>query len=205
MQSSSALLDNAVDQLATLPGVGRRTAMRLALDLLRREKEEVIRFSEAVRSLREQVTYCQECCNISDSATCSICADPARDRSIICVVEDIRDVIAIEATHGYKGLYHVLGGVINPMEGIGPDDLHIKELMKRIEQQQVREVVLALRATVEGDTTSFFLNRKLAPTKVIVSMIARGISIGGDLDQMDEVTLGRSIADRKPYEHGRSD
>ncbi len=200
MALSSALLDQAVDQLATLPGIGRRTAMRLALDLLRRERHEVARFSEAIRKLREEVMYCAECCNISDRPICDICSNAARDRTLICVVEDIRDVIAIENTRQFKGLYHVLGGVISPMDGVGPDDLHTKELLMRIGKGGVEEVVLALGATLEGDTTSFFLHRKLNELGVSVSMIARGISIGGDLDQVDEVTLGRSIADRKPYE-----
>jgi len=200
MALSSSLLDQAVDQLATLPGIGRRTAMRLALDLLRREPQEVVRFSEAVRRLREEVMYCSECCNISDRPVCDICSNPARDRTMICVVEDIRDVIAIENTRQFKGLYHVLGGVISPMDGVGPDDLNTKQLITRIGQGGITEVVLALGATLEGDTTSFFLNRKLSELGVQVSMIARGISIGGDLDQVDEVTLGRSIADRKPYE-----
>lgn len=200
MALSSQLLENAVDQLATLPGIGRRTAMRLALDLLRRETHEVVRFSEAVRNLREQVRYCQECCNISDRPVCDICANPLRDRSLVCVVEDIRDVVAIENTRQFKGLYHVLGGVISPMDGIGPDDLHTRELFERVGRGGVQEVVLALGATLEGDTTSFYLNRKLQEARVSVSMIARGISIGGDLEQVDEITLGRSIADRKPYE-----
>lgn len=175
--------------------------MRMALDLLRRDVPEVVRFSEAVRRLREEVVYCKDCCNISDQPVCSICADPRRDRSLVCVVEDIRDVIAIENTHQFKGLYHVLGGVISPMDGVGPDNLHTKELMERVAQGGVKEVVLALGATLEGDTTSFFLHRKLTDSGVLVSMIARGISIGGDLDQVDEVTLGRSIADRKPYQN----
>lgn len=175
--------------------------MRLALDLLRREVHEVARFSEAVRRLREEVMYCRECCNISDSPLCSICADPRRERSLICVVEDIRDVIAIENTLQFKGLYHVLGGVISPMDGVGPDDLHTAELMQRLDQGDVREVVLALGATLEGDTTSFYLHRKLSGKGAVVTMIARGISIGGDLDQVDEATLGRSILERKPYQH----
>ena len=200
MALSSALLDQAVDQLATLPGIGRRTAMRLALDLLRREEHEVIRFSEAIRRLREKVMYCTECCNISDRAVCDICSNPARDRTMICVVEDIRDVIAIENTRQYKGLYHVLGGVISPMDGRGPDELHTQELFARVGRGGIAEVVLALGATLEGDTTCFFLDRKLQGIVPKVSMIARGISIGGDLEQVDEVTLGRSIADRKPYE-----
>ena len=173
MALSSSLLDQAVDQLATLPGIGRRTAMRLALDLLRREPQEVVRFSEAVRRLREEVMYCSECCNISDRPVCDICSNPARDRTMICVVEDIRDVIAIENTRQFKGLYHVLGGVISPMDGVGPDDLNTKQLITRIGQGGITEVVLALGATLEGDTTSFFLNRKLSELGVQVSMIAR--------------------------------
>lgn len=200
MALSSQLLENAVDQLATLPGIGRRTAMRLALDLLRREQHEVARFSEAIRNLRDNVRYCAECCNISDRPVCDICANPARDRSLVCVVEDIRDVIAIENTAQYKGLYHVLGGVISPMDGIGPDDLNTRQLFDRVAKGGVNEVVLALGATLEGDTTGFYINRRLEGLGVQVSMIARGISIGGELEQVDEVTLGRSIADRKPYE-----
>lgn len=200
MALSSQLLENAVDQLATLPGIGRRTAMRLALDLLRREQHEVVRFSEAVRNLRENVRYCSACCNISDRPVCDICANPARDGSIVCVVEDIRDVIAIENTAQFKGLYHVLGGVISPMDGIGPDDLNTRQLFERVAKGVVKEVVLALGATLEGDTTAFYINRRLEGQGVQVSMIARGISIGGELEQVDEVTLGRSIADRKPYE-----
>lgn len=200
MALSSPLLEQAVDQLATLPGVGRRTAMRFALELLRREPAEVVRLSEAIRRLREEVRFCQECCNISDRAVCQICSDPNRDRSLVCVVEDIRDVIAIENTRQFKGLYHVLGGVISPMDGIGPDDLNTKELFERMAQGEVREVVLALGATLEGDTTSFYLNRRIKEQSVNVSMIARGISVGGELENVDELTLGRSIMDRKPYE-----
>ena len=200
MTISSQLLENAVDQLATLPGIGRRTAMRLALDLLRREQHEVARFSEAVRRLRDEVLYCTECCNISDQAVCDICANPARDRSLVSVVEDIRDVIAIENTRQFQGLYHVLGGVISPMDGLGPDELNTRQLFERVAKGEIREVVLALGATLEGDTTAFYLNRRLAGQGVAVTMIARGISIGGELEQVDEVTLGRSIADRKPYE-----
>ena len=174
--------------------------MRMALHLLRRELHEVVRFSEAVRKLREDVRYCTECCNISDRPVCDICDNPGRDRSMVCVVEDIRDVIAIENTRQYKGLYHVLGGVISPMDGLGPDDLNTKELFERIKKGGVDEVVLALGATLEGDTTGFYVHRKLKELGVQVSQIARGISIGGELEQVDEVTLGRSISDRKPYE-----
>lgn len=200
MSLSSALLEAAVDQLASLPGIGRRTAMRLALDLLRRGPDEVTRFTEAIRRMREEVRYCEVCCNISDEPRCAICRDPHRDAGLICVVEDIRDVIAIENTRQYRGLYHVLGGVINPMEGIGPDDLHTRELLDRVQAGGVREVVLALGGTLEGDTTGFYLNRRLSAAGVLITTIARGISVGSDLDQADELTLGRSIADRKPYE-----
>lgn len=189
-----------MDQLATLPGIGRRTAMRMALDLLRRDISSVQRFSEAVRRLREEVRYCAECCNISDQPVCGICSSPVRDRGLVCVVEDIRDVVAIENTHQFKGLYHVLGGVISPMDGVGPDDLQITRLLERVDSGTVREVVLALGATLEGDTTCFYLNRRLQERGVSVSQIARGISVGGDLEHVDELTLGRSIMDRKPYE-----
>ncbi|MEX1132915.1 MAG: recombination mediator RecR [Flavobacteriales bacterium] len=199
MSLSSALLEEAVDQLATLPGIGRRTAMRLALDILRRDPSEVHRFSDAIRALRDKVQYCTTCCNISDAPRCAICNDPNRDSGLICVVEDIRDVIAIENTRQYKGNYHVLGGVISPMDGIGPDDLNTRQLMDRIAAGPVHEVILALGTTLEGDTTAFYLNRRLQGTGPKVTTIARGISIGGDLDQADEITLGRSIMDRKPY------
>ncbi|MBK6628062.1 MAG: recombination protein RecR [Flavobacteriales bacterium] len=202
MSTSSVLLENAVDQLATLPGIGRRTAMRMALDLLRRDVAAVQRFSEAVRRLREEVRYCAECCNISDQPVCGICASPSRDRGVVCVVEDIRDVVAIENTHQFKGLYHVLGGVISPMDGVGPDDLQVARLLERVDSGSVREVVLALGATLEGDTTCFYLNRRLQERGITVSQIARGISVGGDLEHVDELTLGRSIMDRKPYEQG---
>lgn len=199
MSLSSALLEAAVDQIATLPGIGRRTAMRLALDLLRREPQEVARFSEAIRRMREEVRYCDVCCNISDEPRCAICRDPNRDATLLCVVEDIRDVIAIENTRQFKGLYHVLGGVISPMDGIGPDDLNTAQLLERVAGSEVKEVVLALGATLEGDTTAFYLNRRLAERGVLVSTISKGISVGNDLDQADELTLGRSILDRKPY------
>jgi recombination protein RecR len=200
MSLSSTLLEHAVDQLATLPGIGRRTAMRLALELLRREPQEVARFSEAIRRMRDEVRFCEVCCNISDEPRCAICRDPHRDTGLICVVEDIRDVIAIENTRQYRGLYHVLGGVISPMDGIGPEDLNSRQLLERVSDGSVHEVILALGTTLEGDTTGFYLNRKLAGKGVTVSVLARGLSVGGELDQADELTLGRSIADRKPYE-----
>lgn len=206
MSLSSALLEAAVDQLATLPGIGRRTAMRLALDLLRREKHEVARFSEAIRRMRDEVRFCEVCCNISDEPRCAICRDPNRDEALICVVEDIRDVIAIENTRQFRGLYHVLGGVISPMDGIGPDELNTRQLMERLGAEgssgsaKVREVILALGTTLEGDTTGFYLNRRISAHGVLVSMLSRGLSVGGELSNADEITLGRSIADRKPYE-----
>lgn len=206
MTISSVLLDRAVDQLATLPGIGRRTAMRLALELLRRDPQEVARFTDAIRRMRDELRRCDTCCNISDEARCGICADPRRDAALICVVEDIRDVLAIEATRQFNGLYHVLGGVISPMDGLGPDDLNTAELLERVRNgtaaggTPVREIVLALGGTLEGDTTAFFLNRRLHELGVLVTTIARGISVGANLDQADEATLGRSIADRKPYE-----
>lgn len=199
MSLSSALLEEAVDQLATLPGIGRRTAMRMALDLLRRPVHQVHRFTDAVRELRDKVRYCEVCCNLSDQPRCAICRDPNREASLVCVVEDIRDVIAIENTRQYKGTYHVLGGVISPMDGVGPDELHLQQLLDRVQQGGVTEVVLALSATLEGDTTAFYLNRRLDGTGVAVTTIARGISVGGQLEHTDELTLGRSIADRKPY------
>ena len=173
--------------------------MRLALDLLRREPQEVARFSDAIRRMRDEVRYCEVCCNISDEPRCTICRDPHRDGGLICVVEDIRDVIAIENTRQFRGLYHVLGGVIDPMEGVGPDDLNTPQLMDRVRSGGVREVLLALGGTLEGDTTGFYLNRRLVEAGIMVTTIARGISVGTDLDQADELTLGRSIADRKPY------
>nr|MDQ3101979.1 recombination mediator RecR [Bacteroidota bacterium] len=187
MSLSSALLEQAVDQLATLPGIGRRTAMRLALDLLRRDPLEVHRFTDSIKALRDNVRYCSTCCNISDGPECTICRDPAREKSIICVVEDIRDVIAVENTRQYRGSYHVLGGVISPMDGVGPDDLNTRDLMLRVNTGSVKEVILALGATLEGDTTAFYLNRKLKEHGIQVTSIARGISVGGDLDQADEL------------------
>ncbi|MCB0790544.1 MAG: recombination protein RecR [Flavobacteriales bacterium] len=200
MPLSSVLLENAVDQLSTLPGIGRRTAMRMALDLLRRDGAAVHRFTEAVRRMRDEIQYCSTCCNISDRPVCEICSAPGRERGTICVVEDISAVIAIENTHRFKGLYHVLGGVISPMDGVGPEDLQIARLLERVAEGGVEEVILALSATLEGDTTSFFLNKRLGERGIRVSVIARGISVGGDLEHVDELTLGRSIMDRKPYE-----
>ena len=195
-QYPSALLEKAVGEFAKLPGIGKKTAMRLVLHLLRQESSVVEAFGNAIVTLKREVKYCKVCHNISDTETCQICANPLRDASVICVVENIRDVMAVEATQQFKGLYHVLGGVISPMDGIGPGDLQIDSLVKRAEEGGVKEIILALSSTMEGDTTNFYIFRKLAKTSVRLSVIARGISIGDELEYTDEVTLGRSIANR---------
>lgn len=201
MQSyPSRLLEQAVNELAKLPGIGRKTALRMALDLLRRSKADAEALGNAVIRLRNEVGYCEQCHNISDTPVCSICSNPKRDQSLICLVEDIRDVMAIENTAQFSGVYHVLGGIISPMDGIGPGDLHIDALIARCETGDIREVILALPSTIEGDTTNFFLYRKLSPFGIRMSLIARGISIGDELEHTDEVTLGRSIRNRTPYE-----
>ena len=193
---SSLLLDNAVDELAKLPGVGHKTALRLALHLLRQTPEAVDTFAQAVSKLRHEVKYCRVCHNISDTDICPICADTHRDTHTICVVENIRDVMAVENTQQYNGRYHVLGGVISPMDGIGPADLAINSLIERVQAGGINEVILALSPTMEGDTTNFFISRKLSPYAVKISVIARGISVGDELEYTDEVTLGRAILNR---------
>ncbi|MDY4521778.1 MAG: recombination mediator RecR [Bacteroidales bacterium] len=199
-QYSSQLLDNAVQQFAKLPGIGKKTALRLVLHLLRQEKEEVALFTEAVRTVRNDIRYCHVCRNISDTDTCDICANERRDHRTICVVETVRDVMAIESTHQYNGVYHVLGGVISPMDGIGPEDLEIAALEQRIAAKEADEVILALSTTMEGDTTNFFIFKKIAPYGIKVSTIARGVAVGDELEYADEVTLGRSIVNRVPFE-----
>jgi recombination protein RecR len=200
MNFSSQLLEQAVHEFGKLPGIGQKTALRLVLHLLKQSEEEVSRFTESIDQLRNQIQYCQLCHNLSDSAQCSICTSHKRNRRLICVVEDTRDVMAIENTHQYQGLYHVLGGLISPMDGIGPKDLKIDALLHRLQQEEVDEVILALSATMEGDTTIFYLYKKLQPLGVQVSTIARGIAFGGELEYVDEITLGRSITTRVPYE-----
>ncbi len=195
----SRLLEKAVDQLATLPGVGRKTALRLALYLLRQPVESTRLFASALVDLREHIIYCKRCHNISDTDMCAICADVSRDQRTLCVVENIRDVMAIENTSQYRGLYHVLGGVISPMDGIGPGDLQIDSLVERVNAGEIEEVILALSTTMEGDTTNFFIFRKLEATGVRVSVIARGIAIGDEIEYADEVTLGRSILSRTDF------
>lgn len=192
----SKLLEKAVGEFSKLPGIGRKTALRLVLNMLRRSEEEVEEFAGAVSRLRKDVRYCRVCHNISDTEVCPICSDPHRDASTICVVENIRDVMAVENTQQYGGLYHVLGGIISPMDGIGPADIEIDSLVKRVAEGGVREVILALSSTMEGDTTNFYISRKLAPYDVELSVIARGISVGDELEYTDEVTLGRAIINR---------
>lgn len=199
-QYPSHLLEQAVDEFSKLPGIGRKTALRLVLHLLRRDTEDVIRFTEAVSRLRREVKHCRICHNISDSDVCPICSDSHRDSSVVCVVENIQDVLAVENTQQFNGLYHVLGGVISPMDGIGPGDLEIDTLVKRVADGDVREVVLALSSTMEGDTTNFYIYRKLSGYNVKVTIIARGISVGDELEYTDEVTLGRSIINRTPFD-----
>ena len=194
----SALLERAVDEISRLPGIGRKTALRLALHLLRQDVATADALAEALTRLRHDVKYCSVCHNISDSDVCPICSDTRRDISTICVVENVQDVMAIENTQQYHGLYHVLGGIISPMDGIGPSDLNIDSLVKRVGEGGVKEVILALSSTMEGDTTNFYISRRLQPLGVAVSMIARGISVGNELEYTDEVTLGRSIINRTP-------
>jgi recombination protein RecR len=199
MQFSSRLMEDAVEALHSLPGIGRKTALRLALHLLRREPQDVERFAGALNRLRQEVQFCSVCHNLSDTPTCSICQNPRRDAKVICVVADFRDVMAIEQTGQFKGLYHVLGGLISPMEGIGPDDLNTQTLWVRLESGAVEEVLLALSTTVEGDTTNFFLYRRLQEMPLNITTIARGIAMGDELEYADELTLGRSIVHRVPY------
>ena len=190
----SQLLEKAVCEFSKLPGIGRKTALRLVLDLLRRTEDEVDGFATAVTRLRKEVKHCKVCHNISDTDVCPICSDRRRDSTSICVVENIRDVMAVENTQQYNGLYHVLGGIISPMDGVGPSDIEIDSLVERVEKD--KEVILALSSTMEGDTTNFYISRKLAGYDVVISVIARGISVGDELEYTDEVTLGRAILNR---------
>lgn len=199
-QYPSVLLEKAVSEFSKLPGIGRKTALRLVLHLLRQGDSDVQQFASAIAKVKREVKYCRVCHNISDDDVCPICSDPRRDTSLICVVENIQDVMAVENTQQFRGLYHVLGGVISPMDGIGPDQLEIRSLVQRVERGGVSEVILALSSTMEGDTTNFYISRKLAPLNVKLSVIARGISVGDELEYTDEVTLGRSIVNRTPFE-----
>jgi recombination protein RecR len=196
---SSKLLENAVNELAKLPGIGRKTALRLALHLIRQEPHQVEVLSQSILAMRNEIKRCKSCFNISDNELCDICVNPKRDRGLVCVVQDIRDVMAIENTNQYQGLYHVLGGIISPIEGIGPDDLTVDQLVEKAGQGGIREVILALPATIEGDTTNYYISRRLAAHALILSAIARGIAIGDDIEYADEITLGRSILNRVPF------
>ncbi|UEG52298.1 recombination mediator RecR [Mucilaginibacter daejeonensis] len=200
MNFSSKLLENAVTEFAKLPGVGPKTALRLVLHLLDQDKPDVERFSTAITKLRNEIQHCRVCHNISDHSICEICSSKKRDHTTICVVEDTRDVMAIENTDQYNGVYHVLGGLISPMDGVGPADLEVTSLVTRISENEVKEVIFALSATMEGDTTIFYLHKKLKDQQISISTIARGIAFGGELEYVDEITLGRSIATRVPYE-----
>jgi len=199
MNLPSKYLEKAVDQMATLPGIGRKTALRLVLDMMNRRPEQIYAFSQAFIEMSEHLILCQSCFNVSDEKVCSICSNPNRDEHLICAVRDVRDVMAIENTMQFKGKYHVLGGVISPMDGVGPSDLRIDELLQRI-SKDTKEVILGFGATMEGDTTNFYLYKKLEPTGVQISILSRGVSVGDELEYADETTLGRSILNRLPFE-----
>lgn len=199
MNFSSKLIEEAVEAFATLPGIGRKTALRLVLHLIGQEPEVSEQFADAIVRMRKGIKSCEICHNLSDERICSICADKRRDQSLVCVVESIRDVMAIEETGQYRGLYHVLGGVISPIEGVGPADLHIDSLVDRVQEGVIKEVIMAISPTIEGDTTIFYISKKLRDHEVKVSTIARGVSFGGELEYADELTLGRSIVARTPY------
>ena len=200
MKIPSRHIENAVEQMSSLPGIGRRTALRLVLQLMNRSEEEIRAFSEAFVEMKQNVKKCSCCGNVSDLETCSICLNEKRDHTLICVVEDIRDVLAIEATESYNGVYHVLGGIISPMDGVGPSDLNIPNLIERVRSTSITEVVFALSPTMEGDTTNFFLFKKLKEFTISISTISRGVAVGAELQYADEVTLSRSLINRQPFE-----
>jgi len=201
MNFSSKLLENAVNEFSTLPGIGQKTALRLVLHLLNQPQADVEKFSHTLLQLKNEIRFCEDCHNISDQQICEICRAVKRDKSLICIVEDTRDVMAIENTGQYHGVYHVLGGLISPMDGVGPSDLNIDSIVERVDGGVVKEVILALSATMEGDTTIFYLYKKLKDKGIQISAIARGIAFGGELEYVDEITLGRSITTRIPYEN----
>ena len=200
MDYSSKLLARAVDEIAQLPGIGKRSALRLALHLLKQPQAQTQHLTEALMALRNAINFCAKCHNLSDQPLCEICANPKRDTTILCVVEDIRDVMAIESTSQFKGFYHVLGGIISPMDGVGPNDLTLDALVQRVKEEGVNEIIFALSATVEADTTNFYMYKLLGPLGVKISVIARGIPVGDELEYTDALTLGRSIQSRLPYE-----
>ena len=201
MVFSSTLLENAVNEFAKLPGIGKKTALRLVLHLLKKEKVDVKNFSETILKMREEIHFCTRCRNIADKALCNICSDRSRKQNLICVVENVRDVIAIESTQQYSGLYHVLGGIISPLDGIGPDQLEIDSLIKRVSDENTEELIFALSPNIQGDTTIYYIDKKLKGSTVKITTIARGISFGGELEYADEMTLARSISNRMPVEN----
>lgn len=207
MKLPSKLLDDAVNAFAALPGIGKKTALRLVLHLLNNEEEQVEKFSDTIARMRREIKFCEQCHNIADSndenghAICAICANPSRQQEVVCVVENLRDLIAIESTDQYQGTYHLLGGIISPVEGIGPEDLNLKSLIYRTRQQGVTELIMALPPTIEGDTTIFYISKNIDKESVNITTIARGISFGNDLEYVDEFTLSRSLANRLPYEN----
>ena len=200
MEFSSKLLEKAVNEMSQLPGIGKRTALRLVLHLLKQPQEQTTFLSQALTQMREEVQFCASCHNISDAAICDICSNAKRDRQIICVVEDIRDVMAIENTGQFRGIYHVLGGKISPIDGVGPSQLNIHSLVEKVKSGEVQEIIFALSSTMEGDTTNFYIFRQIQDCEVVTTTIARGISVGDELEYADEVTLGRSILHRVPFE-----
>ena len=200
MEFSSKFIENAVNEISNLPGIGKKSALRLVLFLLKQPESQSKNLANAISEMRLNVNFCKNCHNISDLDVCEICSNPRRDQSVICVVEDIRDVIAIEKTSSFNGLYHVLGGKISPIDGIGPDDLNIESLVEKVKNNPIKEVIFALSTTMEGDTTNFYIYRQISNYNIATSTIARGISVGDDLEYADEITLGRSITDRIPFE-----
>lgn len=201
MTFSSSLLENAVNEFAKLPGIGKKTALRLALHLIKQPEAEAARFGESIARMRKEIKFCRKCHNISDTDLCHICSSPMRQQHLICVVETIRDVIAIESTQQFNGLYHVLGGIISPLDGIGPDQLSIEPLIERVKKEAVEEVIFALNPNIQGDTTIYYIGRKLKETPVKITTIARGIAFGGELEYADEMTLAKSISNRIPVEN----
>lgn len=201
MQFSSQLLENAVNEFAKLPGIGKKTALRLVLHLLKKDGGEVEQFSHIISKMRNEIKFCSRCFNVSDTVTCNICINPMRKQNLICVVETIRDVIAIESTQQFNGLYHVLGGIISPLDGIGPEQLTIDALVERVKTEEIEEVIFALNPTIQGDTTIYYIGRKLKDVKVKITTIARGIAFGGELEYADEMTLAKSISNRIAVEH----
>ncbi|MBU2018752.1 MAG: recombination mediator RecR [Bacteroidetes bacterium] len=199
MKIPSKHIENAVDQLSSLPGIGKRTALRLVLQLLNRTEEDIQTFADSFVHMKKKVKKCESCGNVSDEIICEICKNPNRDQSMICIVEDIRDVLALESTGYYKGIYHILGGIISPMDGIGPSDLNIPSLLEKAQNGEIKEIIFALSATMEGDTTNFYLFKKLQPFELAITCLSRGVAVGTELQYADELTLGRSLMNRQPF------